>query len=44
VEFRGESYSHLMEHGWSIGGRSALLRKYMDFGVSNLNNNSVYDY
>jgi hypothetical protein len=26
MEFRGESYSHLMEHGWSRGGRSTLLQ------------------
>jgi hypothetical protein len=43
VEFRGESYSHLMEHGGSRGGQSTLLRQYMDSGGRTLSNNSVCD-
>jgi hypothetical protein len=44
VEFRGETYSHLMEHGWSRGGRSALLWQYIDYGGHTLSSNIVCDY
>ena len=44
MELRGDSYSHLMEHGWSRRGRSALLQQYMDSRGRTLSSSSVFDY
>jgi hypothetical protein len=44
VEIMRKSYSHLMGHGWSRGGRSSLFWKYMESGGHTSSNNSVCDY
>jgi hypothetical protein len=43
MDFMGESYSRLMEHGGSRGGPYTLLQQYIDSGGHTLSSSGVCD-
>jgi hypothetical protein len=43
MDFRGDSYSHLMDHGGYRRGQSNISQKYVESGGCTLSDNSVCD-